>query len=116
MPVTPTPAAALRAIRVIHTLVWAFFAGAIVALPVAAWYDRFDLFTVLSAVVLVEVAVLLVNRLRCPLTDVAARYTVDRRDNFDIYLPLWMARYNKAIFGTLYAAGVLFGAWRWWRR
>ena len=52
------------------------------------------------------------NRLRCPLTGVAARYTEDRQDNFDIYLPLWVARYNKQIFGTVYVVGVAFGLWR----
>ena len=46
--------------------------------------------------------------MRCPLTDVAARYTSDRRDNFDIYLPLWLARYNKHVFGTLYVAGIVY--------
>jgi hypothetical protein len=30
--------------------------------------------------------------MRCPLTGIAARYTDDRRDNFDIYLPPWLAR------------------------
>ena len=68
---------------------------------------------VLIAVVLIEVLVLLSNRFRCPLTDVAARYTDDRRDNFDIYLPLWLARYNKHIFGTLFVAGVLFTLLMW---
>jgi hypothetical protein len=29
-----------------------------------------------------------------------------RRDNFDIYLPLWLARRNKAIFGALFVLGV----------
>jgi len=57
--------------------------------------------------------VLLANRLRCPLTNIAARYTDDRRDNFDIYLPLWVARYNKHIFGTLFVAGVLFTIVLW---
>lgn len=42
-----------------------------------------------------------------------ARYTDDRRDNFDIYLPLLMARYNKEIFGTLYVAGLVFGLVLW---
>jgi hypothetical protein len=37
---------------------------------------------------------------------VAARYTPDRQDNFDIYLPLWLARHNKLIFGAAYVAGV----------
>jgi hypothetical protein len=67
----------------------------------------------LIAVVAVEVAILAVNRFRCPLTGVAARYTADRRDNFDIYLPLCMARYNKHIFGSLYVAGIVYTLLRW---
>lgn len=62
---------------------------------------------------LVEVAVLALNAWRCPLTGVAARYTDDRRDNFDIYLPLWLARYNKHIFGSLFVGGIL-AAWALW--
>jgi hypothetical protein len=100
---------ALVAIRVIHTLVWAFFVSIILAIPVAAWQRRFGLFLALSGIVMVEVAVLALNRFRCPLTDVAAKYTPDRRDNFDIYLPLALARYNKQIFGGLFVGGLLLG-------
>ena len=105
-------AAALAPIRWIHTVVWAFFVAVIVAIPVAAWYRRADLFWLFTAIVLIEVVVLGFNRLRCPLTGVAARYTEDRRDNFDIYLPLWLARYNKHVFGPLFVLGVLVGVWR----
>jgi len=100
---------ALTLIRLVHTIVWAFFVAVIVAIPVAAWQRKFGLFLFLVAVVLVEVAVLAANELRCPLMGVAARYTTDRRDNFDIYLPLLVARYNKQVFGTLFVAGLLFG-------
>jgi len=93
----------------VHTIVWAFFASAIVAMPVAAWFGRLDVFWWLAGIVAFEVAVLVVNRMRCPLTDVAARYTEDRRDNFDIYLPLFLARYNKHVFGTLYALALAYG-------
>jgi hypothetical protein len=44
---------------------------------------------------------------------VAARYTDDRRANFDIYLPEWLARHNQAIFGTLYVAGCALALARW---
>jgi len=50
---------------------------------------------------MVEVIILAVNRWRCPLIAVAARYTDDRRENFDIYLPLWLAMHNKTVFGAL---------------
>ena len=100
---------ALRVIRLVHTIVWTFFVAIIIAIPVAAWQRDFALFLLLVAIVLVEVAVLAANGLRCPLTGVAARYTTDRRDNFDIYLPFIVARYNKQIFGSLFVAGVLLG-------
>jgi len=57
--------------------------------------------------------VLLLNGGRCPLTPVAARYTTDRRANFDIFLPEWLARHNKALFGSLYLAGSAFVVYRW---
>jgi len=104
----------LRVVRIAHTLIWALFAGCILLLPLMAWKKNFVAAALLIAAVLVEVGVLLANRLRCPLTDVAARYTDDRRDNFDIYLPLWLARYNKQIFGTLFLAGLAF-TWMMWR-
>jgi hypothetical protein len=98
----------LRAVRLLHTAVWAVFAGCILAIPVLAWQRRFGVAAVLAGMVLGEVVVLWRHRWRCPLTAVAARYTDDRRVNFDIYLPEWLARYNKQIFGPLYAAGVAY--------
>ncbi|MCC7019490.1 MAG: hypothetical protein IT332_07035 [Ardenticatenales bacterium] len=108
-----TPATALRVIKLVHTVVWAFFAGAIVAIPYAAWLRRFGWVVALTAIVLIEVAILAFNGLRCPLTAVAARHTEDRRANFDIYLPLWLAAYNKQVFGSLFVAGMLFALVRW---
>jgi hypothetical protein len=50
---------------------------------------------------------------RCPLTPIAAQYTTDRRDNFDIFLPEWLAGHNKTVFGCLYVGGVLYVLWLW---
>jgi len=52
---------------------------------------------VLNLIVLGEAAILAANRWRCPLTDVATRYTEDRADKFDVYLPLWLDRYDKQV-------------------
>ncbi|HEX9198353.1 MAG TPA: hypothetical protein VF865_02250 [Acidobacteriaceae bacterium] len=103
----------LVAIKLTHTAVWVLFAGCVVAIPIAGAWREFQLAAVLSALVLLECGVLAVNRGRCPLTDLAGRYTGERVDNFDIYLPLWLARHNKTIFGTLFAAGELFVLARW---
>ena len=103
----------LKAIRLLHTVVWVGFAGCIVAIPVLTLQERFRLAAVLALIVLGEVIVLALNRWRCPLTPIAARYTGNRRANFDIYLPEWLARYNKEIFGPLYLAGVVLLVVRW---
>ena len=101
-------------IKLAHTAAWLFFAGCIVAIPIAGAGRQFRWAAALSGLVLVECAILAVNRCRCPLTDLAGRYTQERTDNFDIYLPLWLARRNKMIFGTLFAIGELFVVGRWW--
>jgi hypothetical protein len=103
----------LAGIKLLHAAIWLFFAGCIVAIPFAGVRRQFHLAAVLTGLVLVECAVLAMNRGRCPLTDLAGRYTKDRTDNFDIYLPLWLARHHKTIFGTLFAIGELLVLGRW---
>jgi hypothetical protein len=102
----------LVAVKFLHTAVWVFFVGCIALIPVAAALRKFVWAEVLAGLVFVECAVLAVNRGRCPLTDAASRYTDDRAANFDIYLPEWLARHNKTIFGALFIADLLFLAWQ----
>jgi hypothetical protein len=104
----------LRAIKMAHTVIWAFFVLCIIAIPVYGHLGQFFISGLLAGFVLLECFVLFINRLRCPLTDVAARYTDVRKENFDIYLPLWLAKFNKEIFGVLFAAGSLYALFRWW--
>ena len=103
----------LTAIKLVHTVIWAILAASIVAVPVAGVLRRFGWAAVLTVVILIECGVLALNGGRCPLTDVAARFTDERADNFDIYLPNWLARHNKLIFGLLFVAGelVVLGYW-----
>lgn len=106
----------LVVVKVVHTVVWAFFVACIIAVPLLAVAGQLRGAAALSAVVLAEVAVLVLNRMRCPLTNVAQRFTDDRRENFDIYLPLWLARYNKQLFGSAYVLGLIYtlAAWKGW--
>ncbi len=99
--------------QVIHTLVWALFVSCILAILIFAWRGRFGSVVVLAILVFIEITVLITNGWRCPLTDVAARYTDNRSDNFDIYLPLWLARNNKLIFGWLFAVVLVFALGLW---
>jgi glucan phosphoethanolaminetransferase (alkaline phosphatase superfamily) len=100
----------LVAIKLAHTFVWAVLAGFIVVLP---WYiarRRWRPVAWLIAIVFAECVVLAVNGMRCPLTDLAARYTSDRSASFDIYLPAWLARNNKLIFGTIFGLELIWAA------
>jgi hypothetical protein len=100
----------LQTVKIAHTIVWALLVACIAGIPVSAWQRRFAWTGALIGIIVVEGIVLVANGWRCPLTDIAARYTDDRRDNFDIYLPLWLARHNKAIFTTIFVFAVMFSA------
>ena len=97
----------LTAIKLLHTLIWAILAGCIIVLPLAGALRRFRWAAILTALVLLECGVLAANGGRCPLSDLARQFTANSADNFDIYLPDWLARHNKGIFGTLFIAGEL---------
>ena len=101
-------------IKLLHTAVWFFFASCIVAIPVMGARRHYLWAAALIGLVLVECGVLAANRGSCPLTELAARHTEQRTANFDIYLPLWLARYNKTIFGVLFVGGGLFVLATWW--
>lgn len=103
----------LALIKLLHTLVWAIFVACILGIFVFAHGGRFTSALVLIAIVMGEIAVLMLNRMRCPLTDVAARYTTDRAENFDICLPHWVAKHNKTVFGALYLVGIAYALLRW---
>ena len=92
----------LKGIKTAHTVVWVFFVLCIFAIPTMSWRGEDSMAAVFVAIVAIEVAVLALNHWRCPMTPLAGRFTESRVPNFDIYLPLWLARYNKQIFGALY--------------
>ena len=103
----------LTTIKVVHTIVWGIFVACIFAIWICTARGRMFYAIWAIGIVSIEVVVLIVNGLHCPLTPIAARYTDDRRANFDIYLPEWLARHNVRIFGSLYAGGVLFAVAKW---
>ena len=100
-------------IRVLHTIIWVFFVACIVAVLVFAGVNRLDMAMLFIGIVMIEVVVLALNKNQCPLRLLAERYTDDHSDGFDIYLPGWLAKHTKSIFGTLFVVGVILTAARW---
>ena len=104
----------LIAIKLLHTAVWVFFNVVIFYLLYAVLTGSIDRWVWVGlGLVALEVMVLLLFRMACPLTVVARRYSASQAPNFDIYLPLWLARYNQQIFGTLYILGILYTLIAW---
>ncbi len=107
------PTSMLTFIRTAHTVVWAAFVGCIAGIYVCAHSGEFGTALLLTGIITGEVGILAFNGWRCPLTNVAARYTEDRAPNFDIYLPRWLAEHNKGVFGSLFAGGIGYAIIRW---
>ncbi|HYH01105.1 MAG TPA: hypothetical protein VD837_18410 [Terriglobales bacterium] len=105
----------LIAIKLAHTLVWALLAGGILALPILGIEKNFRWAKIITFVVMIECVLLALNDGRCPMTDWAAQFTTDRSPNFDIYLPQWLARHNKLVFGFLFLAGEVTVVSSWWK-
>jgi hypothetical protein len=59
----------LTAIKLLHSLIWAFLAASILALPVVGIMRRFRWTAILTGLVLLECGVLAVNGGGCPLSD-----------------------------------------------
>lgn len=56
-------------------------------------------------IILSESLILFIFKWKCPLTIVAQKYTDNRKENFDIFLPEFLAKHNKTIFTTLFLTG-----------
>jgi hypothetical protein len=96
----------LFAVKAIHTLIWAVFVAIISFILWSGVTGNISRYSWLAvAAVIGEGLVLIIFKGSCPLTLVAKRYSESSRENFDIFLPRWLAKYNKVIFGSLAGIG-----------
>ena len=97
-----TVSSKLTFIKLIHTIIWIFFNVVIFYLAYAVIIDKIDKWIWIGlALFLLEGIVLLVFKMKCPLTVVARRYSNSTKENFDIYLPNWLAKYTKLIYTSI---------------
>ena len=98
----------LTTIRVLHTIIWLFFNVVLFYLLYAVLTNQITRWVWIGIVcVLLEGIILLVFKNKCPLTLIARRYSDSTKDNFDIFLPNWLAKNNKLIYTSLFIATVL---------
>jgi hypothetical protein len=92
----------LTLIKVIHTVIWLFFNCVIFYLLFAVIVNKIDQWVwICLGLIVLEVMVLLVFKSSCPLTLMARKYSDSQKENFDIYLPNWLAKHNKAIYTAI---------------
>jgi len=90
-----------------------FFNVVIFYLYYAAITNKIDKWVwICIGAILMEGLVLLYFKKICPITLIARRYTDSTKDNFDIYLPNWLAKHNKLIYVTLFVLVLLILAYR----
>ncbi len=108
-----SPASKLNIIKAIHTLIWLFFNVVIFYLYYAAITNKLNKWVWIGiGLILLEGLVLLIFKKLCPVTIIARRYSDSTKDNFDIFLPTWLAKYNKEIYTTLFVIVLLIIAYR----
>lgn len=95
-------------IKLIHTIIWVFFNIVIFYLLYAVIANRIDKWVwICLGLIAAEGLVLLIFKSVCPVTLWARRYSDSDKDNFDIYLPNWLAKYNKQIYTTIVLIAVV---------
>lgn len=89
-------------VKSLHTLIWLFFNFVIFYMLYEVVADKIDKWLWIGwALIILEGLTLLLFKFFCPLTVIARRYSNSTKDNFDIYLPNWLAKYNKLIYTSI---------------
>jgi hypothetical protein len=98
----------LLAIKLFHTLIWSFFVFVIFYILYSGITNKVNTFTWVGIVLIIgEGFVLIIFKMFCPLTLLARKYSDSQKENFDIFLPNWLAEHNKLIFTSIFILGLI---------
>ena len=100
-------------VKTMHTLIWVFFNIVIFYLLYAVIVNKIDKWVwICIGLIVMEGLVLLIFKRVCPVTLIARKYSDSTRDNFDIYLPNWLAKYNKEIYSFIVLIAIVILVYR----
>lgn len=100
-------------IKLLHTIVWVFYNVVLFYLFYAVVVNKIDRWVwICIGLVLAEGLVLLIYKTVCPITLIARQYSDSQKDNFDIFLPNWLARHNKTIYTSFFILSLIILAFR----
>ncbi len=96
------PKIKLIIIKIVHTLIWLFFNVVIFYMLYAVIVNKIDKWLWIGyGLFILEGITLLIFKFFCPLTVMARKYSDSTKENFDIYLPNWLAKYNKPVYTSI---------------
>ncbi|MDH3796652.1 MAG: hypothetical protein OER83_07255 [Flavobacteriaceae bacterium] len=94
-------------------MIWVFFVAVLFYVLYSGIADKVNIYTWIGiAVVIGEGLTLLIFKMFCPLTLVARKYSDSQKDNFDIFLPNWLAKNNKLIFTSIFIVALIIVLYR----
>lgn len=100
--------AKLLLIKIIHTIIWLFYNLVIFYLLYAVIINKIDHWVwICIGLVVLEGLVLLTFKMFCPLTVIARKFSNSSKNNFDIFLPNWLAKYNKIIYTSIFGIAIV---------
>lgn len=95
-------------VKTLHTVIWLFFNVVIFYLLYAVIADKIDIWVwICIGLIVMEAVILLIFKSMCPVTLIAQKYSDSEMANFDIYLPNWLAKYNKLIYSAIVLAAIV---------
>ncbi|EKQ57235.1 MULTISPECIES: hypothetical protein [unclassified Clostridium] len=88
-------------LKLIHTIIWAFYVFIFCYILYAGIYNKIDLYLWIAiGFEIIEVVILIIYKGKCPLTILGYKYIDNPEIGFDIFLPRWLAKYNQLIYGS----------------
>lgn len=100
-------------IKIVHTMIWLFFNLVIFYMLYAVIADKLDKWLWIGyGLIIMEGITLVAFKFFCPLTILPRKYSNSTKDNFDIYLPNWLAKYTKLIYSGIVAIILLITIYR----
>ena len=103
----------LQLIKTIHTIIWVFFNVVIFYLLYAVIINKIDKWVwICLGLILLEGIILIAFKKMCPITLIARKFSNSQQDNFDIYLPNWLAKYNKEIYSIIVLIAIVILVYR----
>jgi len=68
----------------------------------AVMVNKINKFIWLGIGLIIAEVVVFFFKMICPLTIMARKYSDSSKENFDIYLPNWLAKYNRPIYTVFF--------------